>query len=275
MVRMLRPSRPIIRPLHFVIGQRHHRNRRFRHMVGGTALDGQGDNLPCGFFRFLPRICCSKFPHFDRFFMGQFILQAAQEVFFCLVYGKTADPFQLFKLLLFDPVRALGQTVVSPCGFSSQWLLLFAPTLSSLRSRFSSFCWMRRSWRCTSRRRSAISRSASLRIRCTSSRPSRIASFFLVFRCFDRIAHNAFGFLFSRANGGFLPAFYGVVYPRKCPKAPKITAARTATRTPSQIGISFMRILDLLHCVKNTRPQGKAPVSLPRFLKKNVRLLYQ
>ena len=44
-VRMLRPSPADDAALHLVVGQGHHADGSLRHVVGGAALDGDGDDL--------------------------------------------------------------------------------------------------------------------------------------------------------------------------------------------------------------------------------------
>ena len=45
MVRMLRPSRPIMRPFISSLGQGYHADGDLGHVIGGAALDGGGHDL--------------------------------------------------------------------------------------------------------------------------------------------------------------------------------------------------------------------------------------
>ena len=102
--------------LHFVIGQRDHRHGGLRHVVGGAALDGQGDDLPGLSVRLVLEAGLDLLDLHGRL-VGHIGLQLIQQILLGLLGGEAGDPLQDLHLALLDLLRLglggfqLGQTV--------------------------------------------------------------------------------------------------------------------------------------------------------------------
>ena len=82
---------------HFIAGQGHCRDGDLRHMVGGAALNGHGDNLP------RPVVCLLLGPllvlgDFQRLLMGKLPVQDGKKVRLRLLLRKTGDLLEFFVL---------------------------------------------------------------------------------------------------------------------------------------------------------------------------------
>ena len=92
--------------LHLVVGQGHHRDGGFGHMVGGAALDGQGDLLPgVGIGLFLE--AGLDLLELDGLLMGDLVFQLVNEVALGFLGGKARDLLEQLKLLGLHPVQLL------------------------------------------------------------------------------------------------------------------------------------------------------------------------
>ena len=92
--------------LHLVVGQGHHGYRRLGHMVGGAALDGQGDLLPgVGFGLVL--VAGLDLLELQRLLVGDVVLQLLDEVALGLLHGQAGDLFQQLQLAVLQLVQLL------------------------------------------------------------------------------------------------------------------------------------------------------------------------
>ena len=87
--------------LHFIIGQRHHRNGDLCHMVAGAALNGGGKDL-AGLFVALLLQLLLVLGDLQRLFVGQLVLQHLQHVVLRLLLAKARNLLQHLKLALLD-----------------------------------------------------------------------------------------------------------------------------------------------------------------------------
>src|SRR5579872_4731560 len=108
--------------LHLLAGQRYHRDRRFRHLVGGPALNGGGDDAASPLVRLLLGLPLDLADHAVRL-LAHLDLDGAHQHLDRLVAGETGNPFQLEALLrdqlvdleavLFDLFLALIETALA------------------------------------------------------------------------------------------------------------------------------------------------------------------
>ena len=87
--------------LHFVVGQRHNRNRRLGHLVCGTLCDGEGDIAPCLFFALVLDLLLIV-GDLDCLFVYQFAVQGVENVLFRLILCQTGDTLQFLQLAFLD-----------------------------------------------------------------------------------------------------------------------------------------------------------------------------
>ena len=90
-------------------------------MVGGTALDGLGEEL-AGLFVGVFLKLLFELQDFDRLVMGQVVLELTEEIFLGLLGGKAGNALEHIELALFDLLglfqlfldflTALGQLLV-------------------------------------------------------------------------------------------------------------------------------------------------------------------
>ena len=85
-------------PLHFIIRQGYDGHRRFRHVIGCTSLNSQGNNFQRLLFRFFFGFIFKRFNKLSRF-MLDFRLYVGQKQLFRIVVRKFGNSFQLCQLL--------------------------------------------------------------------------------------------------------------------------------------------------------------------------------
>ena len=109
--------------LHLVVGQGHHGHGGLRHMVGGAALDGQGDLLPGVGLRLL-LVAGLNLLELQRLLMGDIVLQLLDEVALGLLHRQAGDALQQLQLAVFQPVQLL--LFLLQLGDASVHVFLFA-----------------------------------------------------------------------------------------------------------------------------------------------------
>ena len=83
---------------HFIIGQCHYRNSRFRHVVSSAALNSRRNDFTGFSFRFFFGFFFQALDEHSRFVL-HFCLYVVQQEFFGIIIGKTGNTFQFFHLL--------------------------------------------------------------------------------------------------------------------------------------------------------------------------------
>ena len=195
------PAFPANNPaLHFIVGQRHHGDCRFRHMVGSAALDGQGDDFPGGLVGFFPGLLL-HFHDLHGLFVDQLVFQVFQQVFLGLFHGEAGNPFQHLKLALlyfFSFLQAFFRLFILFgyrffLGFQAlhfpvqAFFLLLDPALLALDFLAAVVEFLL----------GFIAKAVDF-ILALENR-----FFFLCFRCFYCVTDDPFGLLLGRANGRF------------------------------------------------------------------------
>src|SRR5712692_2789701 len=122
-------------PLHFVVGQWHHRHNRFGNLVGCAALNGEGDDFSCagiGLF------ACLFFNQTDtlRGFGANLIFNAAQQEFPGLLLRKLGDTFYLAELLAPEIIYLFPRLLQVTFGQRNLALSLFKRINFSLKRLF-------------------------------------------------------------------------------------------------------------------------------------------
>ena len=92
--------------LHLVIGQGHHRHGGLGHVVGGIALNGQGNDLTGLGVRLVLKAGLDLLDLHGRL-MGDLGLQLGDEIVLGLLGGKAGDALQHFHLATNKPFPAL------------------------------------------------------------------------------------------------------------------------------------------------------------------------
>ena len=87
--------------LHLVVGQRHHRNGGFRHLVRSYPLDGVGDEGAGPHVRFVLELGLNL-RDLDRLVMHQLVRQVAEHILLRLLLGEAGNALEHFKLALFE-----------------------------------------------------------------------------------------------------------------------------------------------------------------------------
>ena len=175
MALILRPSRPIIRPFISSFGNCTTEmvasatwsaaQRWMATVIISRAKFSASSLVCCSMSIILAAFSCTS--SFSKFFnKNSFACSAVKPE----IRSKISNWFALMP--------SASNKNASACCFFSAIASSFCSKLSIFLSRVSSLCWMRRSWRCTSLRRSASSFSDSSRNWWISSLPSSTASFF-------------------------------------------------------------------------------------------------
>src|SRR5712692_9290597 len=85
-------------PLHFVVGQRHHRDNRLGNLVGCAALNGEGDDFSCATLGLFARLFFNQTDALCGL-GAHLIFNTAQQEFTGLLLRKLGDTFYLAELL--------------------------------------------------------------------------------------------------------------------------------------------------------------------------------
>ena len=93
-------------PLHLVVGQGHHGHGGLRHMVGGAALDGQGDLLPGVGLRLLLEAGLDLL-ELQGLLVGHVVPQLVDEVALGLLHRQAGDALQQLQLAVLQLVQLL------------------------------------------------------------------------------------------------------------------------------------------------------------------------
>ena len=99
--------------LHFVIGQCHHGNRRFGHLLRRTFCNGKGNVVPCLLVALVLDLLFVA-GDLQRLFVHQVILQHIEHVFLCLFPGQLGNALQHIHFTFLEGLRLLEPILRRP-----------------------------------------------------------------------------------------------------------------------------------------------------------------
>ena len=116
------PLAPDDAALHLIVRQSNDRDRRLRHVIGGTALDGDTQNLTCCLVRLVLRLL-DIFFNLTCLFMLQLFLRLCHEHGACLLGGQPRDALELLPLAIIESAD-LCLRLVDACLLTCEAFLL-------------------------------------------------------------------------------------------------------------------------------------------------------